>query len=233
MAADQWVQVVRQQVALGRLLPLGQLPDGVWIAERAAVRSLREAAGTLAEVGTGRIRLELADPAAAFPEPVVPAPPSALGPGPLRVSVECLAAARTPLPELAERLRQVLLRAAWERLGLEVTGVDILVTGLADVPAEPDTPQSVDTHPGPPTPAGDTEKDPVAQAVRAVPGVIRLASCLGPLGRPLRTVEDHRLVQVVVSGDRRTLDVARQVRETASQASGDAVTVAVLVTDIE
>ncbi|MGC3004257.1 nucleopolyhedrovirus P10 family protein, partial [Streptomyces sp. G35A] len=34
--ADRWTRAVREQVGLGRLLPLGGPRDGAWIAERAA-----------------------------------------------------------------------------------------------------------------------------------------------------------------------------------------------------
>ncbi|MGW4109159.1 nucleopolyhedrovirus P10 family protein, partial [Streptomyces sp. NPDC004976] len=36
MTADRWTHAVRQQVGLGRIVPLGGARDGAWIAERAA-----------------------------------------------------------------------------------------------------------------------------------------------------------------------------------------------------
>ncbi|MCZ9338699.1 nucleopolyhedrovirus P10 family protein, partial [Streptomyces sp. TRM76130] len=32
--ADRWARTVREQLGLGRFLPLGTPPDGAWITER-------------------------------------------------------------------------------------------------------------------------------------------------------------------------------------------------------
>ncbi|MGM7444871.1 hypothetical protein ACPW7O_26180, partial [Streptomyces tunisiensis] len=75
MTADRWTRMVRQQVGLGRLLPLGGPYDGAWIAERAAGGVLRDAAGReVPEARLDSVRLGLADPGTAA-EPAVPAPP--------------------------------------------------------------------------------------------------------------------------------------------------------------
>lgn len=42
--ADRWTRAVREQLRLGRLLPLGGPGDGAWIAERAAREVLLVAA---------------------------------------------------------------------------------------------------------------------------------------------------------------------------------------------
>ncbi len=124
--------MVRQQVGLGRLLPLGGPCDGAWIAERAAGGVLRDAAGReVPEARLDSVRVGLADPGTAA-EPAVPAPPSALPPGPLRLTAEFAATAAWPLPETASRLRTSLAVAATERLGLDVTEVDLRVTELLD-----------------------------------------------------------------------------------------------------
>ncbi len=124
--------MVRQQVGLGRLLPLGGPYDGAWIAERAAGGVLRDAAGReVPEARLDSVRIGLADPGTAA-EPAVPAPPSALPPGPLRLTAEFAATAAWPLPETASRLRTSLAVAATERLGLDVTEVDLRVTELLD-----------------------------------------------------------------------------------------------------
>lgn len=124
--------MVRQQVGLGRFLPLGGPYDGAWIAERAAGGALREAAEReVPEVRLDGIRLGLADPDRAA-DPAVPPPPSALPPGPLRLTAEFAATAAWPLPETASRLRTALAVAATERLGLDVAEVDLRVTKLLD-----------------------------------------------------------------------------------------------------
>ncbi|MGW7790727.1 nucleopolyhedrovirus P10 family protein, partial [Streptomyces tricolor] len=101
MTAEQWTRMVRQQVGLGRLLPLGEAPDGAWITEAAARAVL---AGAAAEgvpgMRLGALRIALADPEEVR-EPVVPAPPSALPPGPLRVTADFAVSAAEPLPAAA------------------------------------------------------------------------------------------------------------------------------------
>ncbi|MFE9921282.1 nucleopolyhedrovirus P10 family protein [Streptomyces sp. NPDC005774] len=135
MTADRWTRTVRQQLGLGRLLPLGGPRDGAWIFERAAGAVLRHAVAR-AEPGLrlDGLRIALAAPEDAV-EPVVPAPPSALPPGSLRVTARFAATAAEPLPVTADRLRAVLSRAAAERIGLVVTEVDLGVTELLDAEA--------------------------------------------------------------------------------------------------
>ncbi|MFC5957555.1 hypothetical protein ACFP51_24735 [Streptomyces pratens] len=135
MTADRWTRTVRQQLGLGRLLPLGGPRDGAWIFERAAGAVLRRAVAR-AEPGLrlDGLRIALAAPEDAG-EPVVPAPPSALPPGSLRVTARFAAPAAEPLPVTADRLRAVLSRAAAERIGLVVTEVDLGVTELLDAEA--------------------------------------------------------------------------------------------------
>lgn len=133
MTADGWTNAVRRQLSLGRLLPLGGPRDGAWITEAAAEAVLRRAARSVDGVRLGPLRLAPADPDGAF-EPVVPAPPSALAPGPLRMTAECAAVASEPLPTAAARLRGALAAAAAELLGLVVSEVDLRVTALLDEP---------------------------------------------------------------------------------------------------
>lgn len=150
--------MVRQQVGLGRLLPLGGPYDGAWIAERAAGGVLRDAAGReVPEARLDSVRIGLADPGTAA-EPAVPAPPSALPPGPLRLTAEFAATAAWPLQETASRLRTSLAVAATEQLGLDVTEVDLRVTELLDEEPSaapsgaPETPGAAHTPGGPGTP---------------------------------------------------------------------------------
>ncbi|MGA5348952.1 hypothetical protein ACPCSQ_25255 [Streptomyces griseoincarnatus] len=158
MTADRWTRMVRQQVGLGRLLPLGGPYDGAWIAERAAGGVLRDAAGReVPEARLDSVRIGLADPGTAA-EPAVPAPPSALPPSPLRLTAEFAATAAWPLQETASRLRTSLAVAATERLGLDVTEVDLRVTELLDEEPSaapsgaPETPGAAPTPGGPGTP---------------------------------------------------------------------------------
>ncbi|MEU3757855.1 hypothetical protein [Streptomyces albogriseolus] len=154
MMADRWTRMVRQQVGLGRFLPLGGPYDGAWIAERAASGVLRGAAEReVPEVRLDGVRIGLADPGEAA-EPAVPAPPSALPPGPLRLTAEFAATAAWPLPETASRLRTALAVTATERIGLDLTEVDLRVTELLDTepsasrPGTPETRKGTDTSGG-------------------------------------------------------------------------------------
>ncbi|MYU03433.1 nucleopolyhedrovirus P10 family protein [Streptomyces sp. SID8366] len=233
---DAWTQVVRHQVGLGRLLPLGGPGDGAWIAEDAAGAALRVAvADGLPGVRLGALRIGLADPQAAA-EPVVPAPPSALPPGALRVTADCAATSVEPLPATAERLRELLATAAAERLGLVVAEVDLRITDLL----EPDGRLVEVRPPQPPAARDETSLSGLraAEAARAVPGVVRLT---GP-GRAVRIEKRadgtaelvHRHVRVDLAADaaHRTVEVARRVRAAVRDALEDRPTVAVLVTSV-
>ncbi|MFG3005549.1 nucleopolyhedrovirus P10 family protein [Streptomyces calvus] len=141
VTAERWTQVVRQQLGLGRILPLGEARDGAWIAERAVAEVLRHAVARDAPgVRLGGLRIGPVDPVGAD-EPVVPPPPSALPPGPLRVTAEFAATAQRPLTVTASGLRAVLADVAARRIGLVVAEVDLRVTELLDVqppvPSEP------------------------------------------------------------------------------------------------
>ncbi|MET8859495.1 nucleopolyhedrovirus P10 family protein, partial [Streptomyces sp. NPDC004579] len=135
MTADRWTQAVRQQLGLGRLLPLGLALDGAWITEEAAGSVLRRETAAVEGVRLGALRVALADPDLAG-TPAVPPPPSALPPGPLRVtaefraSVDPTAPGVEPLPAVAARLRLAVVSAATRLLGLDVAEVDLRVTDL-------------------------------------------------------------------------------------------------------
>ncbi|MFL4909421.1 hypothetical protein ACJ6WF_41120 [Streptomyces sp. MMS24-I2-30] len=197
MTDDGWPQAVRQQLGLGRLLPLGGPEDGSWITEQAASGILSRAASGVSGIRPGTLRIGLADPEAA-PEPSVPAPRTALPPGPLRIEAEFAAQARQPLPQVAEQLRQTLLAAAVERLGLVVAEVDLHVTDLLEVPASAQQPPAAEasesaagetsashiavTKPEHPSPGPVPVRNPAAElatVAMAVPGVTRLAPVPG------------------------------------------------------
>ncbi|MEV7076797.1 nucleopolyhedrovirus P10 family protein [Streptomyces sp. NPDC091972] len=236
MTAEQWARTVRQQLGLGRLLPLGGPRDGAWISEEAAREVLRAAAGDLRNVRLGAVRIGLARPEETY-ESAVPAPPSALPPGPLRLAAEFEAVPAQPLPVTAERLRGALAGAAAGRLGLELVEVDLRVTALLEEDAERSAVRA--SEPPRPAEAGPGDETLAGVAALAVPGVDRLT---GVLGRPVH-VEDretgagslprrHVRVELAVGADRRALDVAREVRAAVGAALPDGPTVAVLVTAV-
>ncbi|MFH0244945.1 hypothetical protein ACGRHY_21555 [Streptomyces sp. HK10] len=246
MATDRLAQTVRRQIGFGRLLPLGGAEDGAWIAERAAAGVLRQAADGLPGVRPGTLRLSPAEPGAGG-EPAVPMPPSALPPGPVRISAEFEAGAEEPLPAAADRLRSALAEAADRRLGLVVAAVDLRITGLLDGPGGGPPPEEPFGGTGageiPDTGEAGTA---VGAAALAVPGVVRLAPELGGAARALRTVDTgdgagaapgrHVRVQFAVAADHRALDVARGVRDAAARAAAAGapgpVTVAAVVTEV-
>lgn len=242
MTADRWTQVVRHQLGLGRLVPLGPPRDGAWITEWAADSVLRRAADPVRGVRLGTLRISLADPDETY-DPAVPPPPGALPPGPLRITAEF--AARTdptapgvePLPMTAARLRQALAGAATARLGLTVTDVDLRVTGLLDKD-EPPVAGRPDEVPEAAEPTGPEEAR-AATAARSVPGVTHLTGLLGrpvhievaPGGGPALP-RRHVRVELAVAADERTADVARAVRTAVTQTLTDRPSVAVLVTAV-
>ncbi|MGW5942697.1 hypothetical protein ACWIG3_24610 [Streptomyces celluloflavus] len=170
---DALARTARQQFGAGRILPLGVPADGSWITERAAADALRPAVALLTGVRVGALRLSVADPGSA-PQPAVPAPPSALPPGPLRITADFAATADRPLPATAARLRTALLDAAERELGLLVAAVDLRADGLLE-PDEPDEPHEPDEPDEPHGPdeasrAGQTEgAGPAAPGTAAAP----------------------------------------------------------------
>ncbi|MGX1129649.1 hypothetical protein RKD49_001839 [Streptomyces glaucescens] len=253
--ADRWTRAVRDQLRLGRILPLGDARDGAWIAEAAARAVLWAAADEVAGVRLGGLRIALADPGHTY-DPAVPAPPSALPPGPLRLTAEFAAWAAEPLPESAARVRAALLEASARRLGLRVAEVDLRVTDLLDEERE----RAVVRPPEPPdareAAGGDEAR--VAGLVLSVPGVARLTGTLGGAGRAVHVEERvvgsaertdagttggaaaapdalprrHVRLEVALRADHRAVDVAREVRARVGEALPDHPSVAVLVTSV-
>ncbi|WP_327689612.1 hypothetical protein [Streptomyces tubercidicus] len=249
MAVNQLAQTVRTQLGIGRLLPLGGPADGSWITEQAAAGALRAAAGTPPGIRIGSLRLSVADPGRA-PEPTVPAPPSALPPGPLRIEADFAAVADRPLPVLADQVRAALLEASIRELGLVVGVVDLWVSGLLE--AEEVTAQAAPSRTAPPgdvppaaPPTGDrtgvtdrtgaTQEGPagIAAVARDIAGVARLAPMLGGPSRAVRLTDGHALIQLATAPGYRALDVACAVREAVTAAQPATSTVAVLVTAVE
>ncbi|MCC9706220.1 nucleopolyhedrovirus P10 family protein [Streptomyces sp. MNU76] len=269
MTADGWTKAVRRQLGLGRVLPLGGPHDGAWITESAAGRALRHAAASLRGLTLGGLRISSVD-AGEEPggdadgsghETAVPPPPSALPPGPLRVTADLgvtAGRAAEPLPATAARLRTALFTAAGERLGPAVAEVDLRVTHLVEKHAGVSDPLEADAAPSGPVPepspsaaaapTGDDEESRVTAAALAVPGVARLTDGLGDAGVPgglggLGRAVDiaagpalprrHVRVELAVTGERRALDVARGVRAAVSDALPDRPSVAVLITAVD
>ncbi|MGW3953979.1 nucleopolyhedrovirus P10 family protein [Streptomyces sp. NPDC004752] len=242
MTADPWTRAVRQQVGLGRLLPLGGARDGGWITETAAQAVLRRAVAKepgVPGVRLGALRITLADPDEAQ-EPAVPPPPSALPPGPLRVTADFAAEATEPLPRTASRLRLALYAAADRRLGLTVTDVDLRVTELLDGPADPARARV----PRPARARQGTDPDEIraATAALSVPGVVRLTGGPGGGGLGVYCAElrdgsaalphRHVRVELAVAAGHRPRDVVRRVRTAVAAALEGPWTVAVLVTAV-
>lgn len=236
MTADSWTEAVRRQLGQGRVLPLGGPRDGAWITERAAESVLRRAAGALRGLSLGTLRIAVADPDGQ--EAAVPAPPSALPSGPLRVTADFAALAgpaAEPFPVTAARLRGVLATAAEAGLGLRVAEVDLRLTRLLEedertAPSAPDRPAVVS---GPPAPPGDDERARAAAAGLSVPGVSRLTTVLGATATTVPVLpRRHVRVELGVTQERRTLDVAREVRAAVGEALPDHPSVAVLVTSV-
>ncbi|MFI9049962.1 hypothetical protein [Streptomyces sp. NPDC053427] len=233
MAVNPLASAVRHQLDIGRVLPLGGPADGSWITERAAVAALRAAVGAPAGARLGALRLAVADPGGT-PEPAVPPPPSALPPGPLRLTADFAAPADRPLPDTADRLRAALLEASDRELGLVVGPVDLRVSGLleaAGLPAAPAPPETGGAS------AGRTESpqdgpERIAAVARGVPGVARLAPALGGRARPVRLHDGHALIQLATAPGHRALDVARAVRAAVAAAPPAPESVAVLVTAV-
>ncbi|MCQ4083393.1 nucleopolyhedrovirus P10 family protein [Streptomyces sp. RB6PN25] len=237
---DRLTQAVREQLGFGRLLPLGGAQDRAWVMEHAVAGVLRAEAAAVDTVLIRTLRIEPSGPSREdVPEPL---PPSALPPGPLLITADVEAVPDDPLPASAQRLRGVLARTAVDRIGLDLTGVDLRVTGLLDQPVgqpvEEPADQPVGEH-------GDDEgpppADPLAVAAAAVPGVVRLSPWVGS-GEGVQIVEAteppvrHVQVQITADHRHRTLDVARAVRAAVTaaataQAPGP-VTAAVVVTAI-
>jgi len=235
MTTERWVEVVRHQVGLGRLLPLGGPRDGAWISEEAAEAVLRRAAEELRGVRLDALRIALADPQDAH-DPAVPPPPSALPPGPLRLTAGFAATAAEPLPATAAVLRTTLAAAATELLGLVVAEVDLRATALLDEEPEPVSARP----PEPPRAAepGSGDEGRAAAAALSVPGVAHLTRGLGRAVHLEERQEEgalphrHARVELAVGAGHRAVDVARAVRAAVVESLTDHPTVAVLVTAV-
>ncbi|MFE9247348.1 hypothetical protein [Streptomyces sp. NPDC007088] len=242
MTAQRWTQAVRDQVAFGGLLPLGDGTAGAWLAESAAVSALRHAGDLAPGVRLERITLiPTRTDDSVTPQTTFPAPPTALPPGPLRLSASFAACVTHPLPETAATLRVVLLSTARDRLGLAVARADLRVTDLLDEdPRAGRTPTS--TGQGRPLEADESRVPEgiarhAATAARSVDGVAGLGGAFGGHGRPVRLGEaredgspTHVRVEVVATDLRPLPDTVRAVRSAVGSVLEPGTTVTVLVT---
>ncbi|MFI1887443.1 hypothetical protein [Streptomyces jumonjinensis] len=237
---------VRRRLGLGRLLPLGEAADGAWLTEQAAGEVLRIAAGGVADMELGKVRLGLIDPETAA-VPAVPPPPSALPPGPLRIEAELAVTALRPLAAVTDALRRALFSAARDTLGLAVEAVDLRVTALLETAgagggrgarhgppaAEPagatGGEEGAGAVSGTAFRAGTGAADAVGRAVASVPGVAEPGAALGPA---VRLAADHVRVEVATAPGHYPPAVARAVRTAVSGALGDDRPVSVLVTRV-
>lgn len=183
MTRDRWSQVVREQIGLGRLLPLGGPEDGAWLTESAARDALRRAARAAPQARLGTVRIALADPEAPVAHTsAVPPPPSALPHGPLRIEAALDVPAGQPIPQVAALLREVLWSGAAEGLGLAVDEIDLRVTALLDAPTRGDGVSGGPTGsrgvpigppPGAVGPPGTSDWDPHRHAAHGPHGAFR------------------------------------------------------------
>ncbi|WP_059009469.1 hypothetical protein [Streptomyces specialis] len=221
MGSDPLLREVRRQLGLGRLLPLGLPEDGAWVTERAAGAALLRAVAALPGVRAEGLRI---GPAGDGGEAVVPPPPSALPPGPLRIGASVAVGADRPLTDSAAEVRAALTAAADERLGLDVVAVDVEVSGL--LPQAP--PPDVAAAPEPPAPgvgpASGTGAA-VAAAVLAVPGVLGLSGAVGGPSRGVEVTAGGVRVQLTADASRRAVDVARAAASAVTAVTEAPVTV--------
>jgi hypothetical protein len=232
MTCDRWARTVRDQIRLGRILPLGGPAGPAWIVEQAAAKALRAAASQVDDVRLGALRVD--SPAPAGPGTLVSgAPPGALPRGPLRIEAAFCARVDSPLPAAADRLRGALSEAARGRVGLDVTALDLTVTGLLDGDETDCGQGDGGATPAPAQSAADGPEftGAAAAVVAALPGVAGLSSRLGGFSPGVRVRDDQAEAQVMVAAGYRPLDVGVSVHDALERALGVSA-VTVVVTDL-
>ncbi|MER5888713.1 Asp23/Gls24 family envelope stress response protein [Streptomyces sp. NPDC001941] len=115
---ERVMDVVRLELRPGRPLPLGGPEEDSWVMESVAARALRAAAEEVPGVRAGSCRIE-----------PVPGADTSRVTVTLGVHVPLTTA---HLPELADRIRARVRRAADAGIGLDVVGVDVHVTDFTD-----------------------------------------------------------------------------------------------------
>ncbi|MFD8643922.1 Asp23/Gls24 family envelope stress response protein [Streptomyces zaomyceticus] len=119
------MDAVRMELRPGRNLPLGEVGDDNWIYESVAARILRAAAEQVPGVRAGSCRI---------------APPgSRTHPtrGPSAVDLGITVVYGQDLPDTTRAVRESLIRAARQRLGLSLGDLNVTVTDLHEPPTQP------------------------------------------------------------------------------------------------
>jgi hypothetical protein len=119
------MDIVRLELRPGRTLPLGAPDEDAWIVEAAAAKVLRSAVDALPGVRAGSCRISPLDPAPA---------PAGGARGPLRARIEVAADLTWTVPELAAAVRERVLAAATDAVGMEVAAVDVAVVDILGPP---------------------------------------------------------------------------------------------------
>ncbi|MGW8986095.1 hypothetical protein ACWGQ9_26000 [Streptomyces parvus] len=256
--ADGWTAGVRERLGLGRLLPLGDPADGVWIAETAAASVLRGAAARPGAV-LGELRIGLAVEAVPGEDAVAvgavtgagagggpggPQAPADRGGAVDRGSAVAPPAPPSALPTGPLRIEAefsavpdrplpdtaAALRAALLTAAAARLGLEITEVDLTVTALlEDGASDQVTASPAAPTARAAEPQDPVATAAAGTPGVVSLTRVLGS---PVHTARDHVRVEVATAGDHRALDVARSVRTAVAAVTEERLPVSVLVTDV-
>ncbi|MFH8983950.1 Asp23/Gls24 family envelope stress response protein [Streptomyces varsoviensis] len=123
------MDLVRAELRPGRPLPLGEPEEDAWIVETAAARTFRAAAESLSGVLAGSCRVVPLDAEAVRGTTERGRAPYR---GPLRVTLEVAATADWTVPELADRVRELVAEAARRTVGMDVAEIDVSVVDILD-----------------------------------------------------------------------------------------------------
>ncbi|SCF85019.1 hypothetical protein [Streptomyces sp. Cmuel-A718b] len=258
--ADGWTAEVRERLGLGRLLPLGDPADGVWIAETAAASVLRGAAARPGAV-LGELRIGLAVEAAPGEDAVAvgtvtgaraggrggpggPQAPADRGGAVGRKGAKAPPAPPSALPTGPLRIEAefsavpdrplpdtaAALRAALLTAAAARLGLEITEVDLT-VTALLEGGASDQVTASPAAPTARVA-EPQDPVATAAAGTPGVVSLTRVLGSPVHTARDHVRVEVATAGDRRALDVARSVRTAVAAVTEERLPVSVLVTDV-
>ncbi|WP_030898361.1 hypothetical protein [Streptomyces sp. NRRL F-5126] len=123
------MDIVRLELRPGLTLPLGEPEEDSWIVEAAVAKVLRTAAETLPGVRAGSCRIR---PVAADDVGVRDPLPDVPLHRPVDVYVELAVSTSWAMPELARQVRERMLAAADEAVGIDVRSIDVSVIDLLD-----------------------------------------------------------------------------------------------------
>ncbi|MGI5248429.1 Asp23/Gls24 family envelope stress response protein [Actinacidiphila glaucinigra] len=131
MIISRVMDMVRKEVRLGPMLPLGDPTRPLRIAVRTAAGVLRSAADSVLGVTTASCRLTRGDERTG-----------------IRVSITLAAALNRPLPETAALVRRAVRDAADDALGLLAAAVDVTVIDVHHAAWSPSRPEPAHGGPG-------------------------------------------------------------------------------------